>query len=336
MAVRLRSRQGGRRVDLVLAVLLLAGVLTGIAANTIGVDWPLDLIQLHAAAALAIVLLAPWKYVVIRRGLRRTRRRRSVKGLSIALAILVVITITSGLIHSTGRLEYVGPLTLMQIHVGAAVAALAAVVAHFVLHAVRPRRADADRRALLRLAALGAGAAVATVAWDGGAAASRRFTGSVPKPELEVTSWINDGVQRIDPTQWTMRVGAATLDLAAILELPHERFAAVLDCTSGWCSEQEWDGVRLSVLLAAAGVPDSGWRSVEVRSVTGYARWFGASTLDHVWLATGVGAQALPYGHGYPARIVAPGRRGFWWVKWVSSIQPSMRPPWAQSFFPLT
>jgi DMSO/TMAO reductase YedYZ molybdopterin-dependent catalytic subunit len=336
MTVGLRSRQGGRRVDLVLGVLLLAGVLTGIAANTIGVDWPLDLIQLHAAAALAIVLLAPWKYVVIRRGLRRTRRRRSVKGLSIALAILVVITITSGLIHSTGRLEYVGPLTLMQIHVGAAVAALAVVVAHFVLHAVRPRRADADRRALLRLAALGVGAAVATVAWDGGAAASRRFTGSVPKPELEVTSWIDDSVQRIDPTQWTMRVGAATLDLAAVLELPHERFAAVLDCTSGWCSEQEWDGVRLSLLLAAAGVPDSGWRSVEVRSATGYARWFGASTLDHVWLATGVGAQALPYGHGYPARIVAPGRRGFWWVKWVSSIQPSMRPPWAQSFFPLT
>ena len=332
----MRSRHGGRRVDLMLGVLLLAGVLTGIGANTIGVNWPLDLIQLHAAAALAVLLLAPWKYLVIRRGLRRDRRRRSVKGLSIALAALVVITITSGLIHSTGHLEDIGPLTLMQVHVGAAVAALAAVVAHFAMHAVRPRRADADRRALLRLALLGAGAAVATAAWDRGAAASRRFTGSVPKPELEVTSWIDDSVQRIDPTQWTMRVGTATLDLAAVLELPHERFTAVLDCTSGWFSRQEWEGVRLSVLLAAAGVRDTGWRSVEVRSVTGYARWFGASTLDHVWLATGVGAQALPYGHGYPARIVAPGRRGFWWVKWVSSIQPSTRPPWAQSFFPLT
>jgi DMSO/TMAO reductase YedYZ molybdopterin-dependent catalytic subunit len=319
-----------------LGVLLLAGVLTGIGANTIGVNWPLDLIQLHAAAALAVLLLAPWKYLVIRRGLRRDRRRRSVKRLSIALAALVVVTITSGLIHSTGHLEDVGPLSLMQVHVGAAVAALAAVVAHFAMHAVRPRRADADRRALLRLTLLGAGAAVATAAWDRGAATSRRFTGSVPKPELEVTSWIDDSVQRIDPIQWTMRVGTATLDLAAVLELPHERFTAVLDCTSGWFSRQDWEGVRLSVLLAAAGVRDTGWRSVEVRSVTGYARWFGASTLDHVWLATGVDAQALPYGHGYPARIVAPGRRGFWWVKWVSSIQPSTRPPWAQSFFPLT
>jgi DMSO/TMAO reductase YedYZ molybdopterin-dependent catalytic subunit len=338
MRVRLQSRQAGRRVDLVLGLLLLTGVLTGLTANTIGVNWPLDLIQVHAAAALAIVLIAPWKYVVIRRGLHRTRRGRSTKALSIALGVLVLLTISSGLIHSTGRLEFVGPLTLMQIHVGSAVGALLLVVVHVLRHAVRPRRADADRRALLRLALLGAGAAAATAAWDLGGATSRRFTGSVPKRRLEVTSWFDDAVPRLDPAAWTIRVGPATLDLAAVLALPHERFAAVLDCTSGWYSSQDWDGVRLSVLLTAAGVaPDGGARrSVEVRSTTGYARWFGAATVDDVWLVTAVAGRSLPYGHGYPARIVAPGRRGFWWVKWVSSIQPSSRPAWAQSFFPLS
>jgi DMSO/TMAO reductase YedYZ molybdopterin-dependent catalytic subunit len=336
MDVRLRSRQAGRRVDLVLGLLLLAGVLSGVAANTIGVDWPLDLIQVHAAAAMAVLLLAPWKYVVVRRGLRRARRRRSVKALSIALLVLVVTTITSGLIHSTGNLEFVGPLTLMQIHVGAAVGALLAVVGHFLLHAVRPRRTDADRRALLRFAALGAGAAVATAAWDTAGATSRRFTGSVPKENLAVTSWIDDRVQYLDAADWTLRVGTTSLDLAAVLDLPHERFTAVLDCTSAWHSEQEWDGVRLDVLLAAAGVRIEGRRSVKIRSVTGYTRWFGVPALDQVWLVTGVGGRSLPYGHGYPARIVAPGRRGFWWVKWVSSIQPSDRPPWTQPVFPLT
>jgi DMSO/TMAO reductase YedYZ molybdopterin-dependent catalytic subunit len=128
-----------------------------------------------------------------------------------------------------------------------------------------------------------------------------------------------------------VRVGETSLDLAAIRELPRERFTAVLDCTSGWYSEQEWEGVRLSALL-----PAGEWRSVEVRSVTGYTRWFGADTLDDVWLATRLNGFPLPYGHGYPARIVAPGRRGFWWVKWVTSIQPSARPPWAQSAFPLS
>ncbi len=336
MRVGLRSRQGGRRVDLVLGLLLVAGVLTGTAANTIGVNWPLDLIQLHAAGALAILLLAPWKYVVIRRGLRRTRRRRATKALSLTLAVFVLVTIGSGLLHSTGRVEFVGPLTLMQIHVGAAIGAVLAVAAHFLGHAVRPRRTDTDRRAVLRLAVLGAGAAVATAAWDTWAATGRRFSGSVPKPALEVTSWFDDGVQRIDPAQWRLRVGSAAFDLDAVRALPHERFTAILDCTSGWYSSQDWDGVRLSALLAEARVRSGGWRSVEVRSTTGYARWFGADTLDDVWLVTAVGGSPLSYGHGFPARIVAPGRRGFWWVKWVTSIETSPRPPWAQSVFPLS
>ena len=44
----------------------------------------------------------------------------------------------------------------------------------------------------------------------------------------------------------------------------------------------------------------------------------------------------LSHGHGFPARLVAPGRRGFWWVKWVTDIEVSDRPWWWQSPFPLT
>jgi DMSO/TMAO reductase YedYZ molybdopterin-dependent catalytic subunit len=118
--------------------------------------------------------------------------------------------------------------------------------------------------------------------------------------------------------------------------MPHETFQATLDCTSGWYSNQEWQGIRLSTLLNQAGVTKDGWRSLEIRSATGYTRWFGADTLDRVWLATALNGRPLPYGHGYPARIVAPSRRGFWWIKWVTSMTPSPRPPWAQSFFPLS
>jgi DMSO/TMAO reductase YedYZ molybdopterin-dependent catalytic subunit len=336
MWMRLRGRQGGRRVDLVLGLLLVVGALTGVAANTVGVNWPLDLIQIHAAAALGILLLVPWKVVIARRGLGRKRRSLSIKALSLLLAFFVLVAVGSGLLHSTGRVEVVGPLTLMQVHVGSAVGAGLVLVVHFAQHAVRPRRSDADRRALLRLAVLGGVAAVTTAAWDTWAATGRRFTGSVPKPALEVTSWINDGVQEIDPGAWRLRVGPAVFGLDAVLALPRETFDAVLDCTSGWYSSQQWQGVRLSALLTAAGVAPGGWRSVEVRSTTGYARWFGAATLDDVWLVTHVAGLPLSYGHGFPARIVAPGRRGFWWVKWVSSIQPSERPPWAQSFFPLS
>jgi DMSO/TMAO reductase YedYZ molybdopterin-dependent catalytic subunit len=35
------------------------------------------------------------------------------------------------------------------------------------------------------------------------------------------------------------------------------------------------------------------------------------------------------------ARLVAPDRRGFWWVKWVVAIEVDDLPDWWQSPFPL-
>jgi DMSO/TMAO reductase YedYZ molybdopterin-dependent catalytic subunit len=340
-----------RRTNLALAVLVPAVLLTGVASNTIGVDWPLDLAAVHGALALAIALLAPWKSVLVRRGLRRARARGGRRRYwSLALLVMIVIALASGLAHATGRVEYVGPLTIMQIHVGAAVGALVLLVAHWCLHPVRPRRTDLDRRAFLGTAALAAGAAATLAAWEGGLNLSglpggdRRFTGSVERgtddpAAMPVVAWINDRVQWIDPAAWRLRLGTAELDLAAIEALPTDRFRAVLDCTGAWYASQVWEGVRLDRLIAAApgaGFGGPHWRSVSVRSATGYSRLFPVSDLGRVWLVTRVGGAPLAAGHGYPARIVAPGRRGFWWVKWVLDIQPASTPWWLQPPFPLT
>ncbi len=77
-------------------------------------------------------------------------------------------------------------------------------------------------------------------------------------------------------------------------------------------------------------------RSVVVNSQTGYARRFPARDTDSLWLVTHVGGRPLSAGHGFPARIVAPGRRGFWWVKWVTDIHTSDVPWWVQLPFPAT
>ena len=47
-------------------------------------------------------------------------------------------------------------------------------------------------------------------------------------------------------------------------------------------------------------------------------------------------AAPLSVGHGFPARLVAPGRRGFWWVKWVDRIELQTTPWWWQPPFPVT
>ncbi len=69
-------------------------------------------------------------------------------------------------------------------------------------------------------------------------------------------------------------------------------------------------------LLDASGTPVGG--SIVVRSVTGYSRRFPRRDTRVLVLATTVEGKPVSAGHGFPARLVAPNRRGYWWVKRVS------------------
>jgi DMSO/TMAO reductase YedYZ molybdopterin-dependent catalytic subunit len=110
---------------------------------------------------------------------------------------------------------------------------------------------------------------------------------------------------------------------------------ATLDCTGGWYAEQDWAGIRVDRLLGQPGSRVAG-RSIVVRSRTDYTRRFPLRDASRLLLATRVGGEPLSAGHGAPARLVAPGRRGFWWVKWVDAIDTDPLPWWWQSPFPLT
>src|SRR5207237_208494 len=57
---------------------------------------------------------------------------------------------------------------------------------------------------------------------------------------------------------------------------------------------------------------------------------------DGLLLAAAGGDAPLSAGHGFTLRLVAPGRRGYWWVKWVDRISLSGAPWWWQPLFPLT
>jgi DMSO/TMAO reductase YedYZ molybdopterin-dependent catalytic subunit len=175
------------------------------------------------------------------------------------------------------------------------------------------------------------------------AGARRRFTGShlIGKPgePFPDVSWLFDNPDPVRTDAWALEVRGRVREpfLTSYAELsatPLTRQRATIDCTGGWYSEQEWEGVRVGTLLDRAGVGDDA-RSIIVRSVSGYSRAYPIAEARRLLLAIRVAGAPLSHGHGYPARVVAPGRRGYWWVKWVRTIEASPAPTWFQPPVPL-
>ena len=109
---------------------------------------------------------------------------------------------------------------------------------------------------------------------------------------------------------------------------------ATLDCTGGWHSTQRWRGVRLDRLFDEAGLSEEA-ASVTVRSATGYERRFSLGEARGYLLATHVGGERLSRGHGFPLRLVAPDKRGYDWVKWVTHLEVNDTSKWWQPPLPL-
>lgn len=90
----------------------------------------------------------------------------------------------------------------------------------------------------------------------------------------------------------------------------------------------------MDALLERAGIK-SGAGSLLLRSSTGYARRFSLEEAGELLLATHVEDEALSAGHGFPLRLVAPGYRGYAWVKWVAELEVSQDPAWLEAPLPL-
>jgi DMSO/TMAO reductase YedYZ molybdopterin-dependent catalytic subunit len=310
-----------RAVNATVLTLFVFAVATGGLAFALGAA-PLEsvVVAAHGVAGLGLLVLVPAKARVARRGLRRPGGSRKV--ISWTVSVLVVAAIAGGLLHAIRGFAPVLGLLPMQIHVGAALAAAVLLAAH-VLPYRRRRRIDLGRHTALRAAVAAAGG---LVLWALAPGRERRFTGSHEVSALPVTQWLFDPVLALEPTAWRLRLPTGALDLDALAALPQTTVRAVIDCTGGWWAEAEWRGV----LLADLGLPST---ALDVVSATGYRRRLPGP--GGVLLATHVDGQPLPDGHGGPARLVVPGRRGFWWVKWVVALEPTDEPWWLQPPLPL-
>jgi hypothetical protein len=341
--MRVRRRWPGltaRQVNLALEGLVILALVTGLTSWAVGTAWSRAFTLVHGTVGFTLLLLAPAKARgSVRAGLKR---RRPTRWLSLGFAVLVLATVALGVAHATGLWFGVGYWAPLWTHFLFAFLVVPLFAWHVTSRPARPRPVDLDRRALLAgggavaLAAVAYGAQEVAVRGAGLAGGRRRFTGSheigsFTPDGMPTVSWIDDRAP--DDTaadDWSLTVAGAAVEVHA-LRRRAEPVDAALDCTGGWWSTQSWDGVPLSALV------DTGsGRSIKVTSATGYARRFPLADADHVYLAVGYGGEPLRRGHGAPVRLVAPGRRGPWWVKWVTSVEVDDVPWWAQFPFPLT
>ena len=300
-------------------------------------------LQLHRIGGYGIVTVLVWKTVNVAMSLK-WRRSGPVRTASLVLTALLVATLVLGFVWS-----WTGPYSWwlfsgVSWHIYVGIALVPLLVWHW-RHMRRPARKgfSVERREFLRVAGLAVAGFVAWQASEGLVRAadfsgkSRRFTGSYEAGsftgnDFPRVSWLNDDPDRIDVETWTVAVRGSA---ARPVVLTHgdltedDLVTATLDCTGGWHSTQEWSGAPLASVLDSAAPTESA-RSVVVRSVTGYSRRFSLSDARGFLLATAVGGEPLSHGHGAPVRLVAPGRRGFEWVKWVAEIEISDAPGWWQ------
>jgi len=145
------------------------------------------------------------------------------------------------------------------------------------------------------------------------------ITSSSSNPEVDASTWTlsikNRGVE------------IASIDYATLTGLPARTKEHTLECISAGpdylaISNAIWTGLPLTEVFHAAKVQVSpGTTELVFRSVDDYYTSIPVGDLQKpAWLVWLMNHVALPTEHGYPVRLLVPGRYGMKNPKWITSI----------------
>lgn len=137
------------------------------------------------------------------------------------------------------------------------------------------------------------------------------------------------GIQQVD-------LNSYQLQLTGLVEKPvnysYEQVLAkepaqrliTLYCVEGWQATVLWEGVRITDLLADAGIKDDA-AVVIFHCVDGYTTSMPLATIKDkdMLLAYSANGLPLPASMGFPFIVVAEDKLGYKWARWVNEIELS-------------
>ncbi len=144
----------------------------------------------------------------------------------------------------------------------------------------------------------------------------------------------NLGPTVVDGGAWALVIDGlvdrpARIDLTELQGLPYQEAFRTLECISTdivrgdhLIGNQKWRGVRVSDLLDRVGArPEASWILWEADD--GFTESLAIEVARHpdTWIAYLMGDQPLTPEHGFPARVLIPGRFGMKQPKWVRRMQ---------------
>ncbi len=330
-----------RLTDWSIALSAVLAFMTGIVSLVSGHLQEWFIFVLHAIAGFWLLLLLWGKVRRVWPRLIHLRRwdRRTAFGL-LAL-LLVTFALGSGIWWAVGGAWDFAGFNLLNWHIVLGCVLAGAIVFHTFARAKRLRKRDiAGRRRAVHFSALLLGG---VALWPGQQFAERvlnlpgarqRFTGSreigsYAGNAFPTSSWVVDAPRPIDAQAWRLSLGGAVTmprDFSyEELIAAGDELEATLDCTGGFYSTQRWRGINIGHLLDHAGLHADALY-VSFISVTSYRWSLPLEEARMALLATHIDEDPLSHEHGFPLRLVAPGRRGFEWVKWITRIEVLSKP----------
>lgn len=321
-----------RLVDWTLFTLVVLALLSGFGSFLVGQPAGWWVFVLHGIGGLALCLVLFWKVRRVWPRIAEPGRWDQGTIASVLTLVTALLVLATGGVWTTWQWPVQFPNGLWW-HVAIGLGLALFLLVHVALRFKPLRRRDLrGRRAWLQLLGV---AASGGLLWVGNQVlnqalvtpgSQRRFTGSRNTgDDFPVTMWMFDNPAPLDLSSWRLLIYGAgtvarTFTYAQLLEDAMDQIEATLDCTSGWYTTQSWQGVSVGRLLGQVQ-PMGGAVVVSFRSITGYRWSLPLSEATDALLATHVAGQPLTHGHGAPLRLVAPGRRGFQWVKWITEME---------------